>query len=89
MRGQLQILNPSMRGETIVTAPTKCTNKKEDKETAGRTQESRNMKKAKFKYPPKYNLFILKMGSPKPQWQYTTLLYALDFLFVEEDKVEM
>ncbi|KAK5839394.1 hypothetical protein PVK06_008173 [Gossypium arboreum] len=51
----MQILNPSMRGETIVTTPTKCTNKKEDKETTGGTQESRNKKKAKFKYPPKYN----------------------------------
>ncbi|KAK8309835.1 hypothetical protein V6Z11_D02G149000 [Gossypium hirsutum] len=33
----MQILNPSMRGETIVAAPTKCTNKRNDKETAGGT----------------------------------------------------
>ncbi|XP_040952784.1 DNA topoisomerase 1-like [Gossypium hirsutum] len=37
----------------MVTAPTKCTNKGKDKEIAGGTQESRNMKKAKSKDPSK------------------------------------
>ncbi|KAH1097741.1 hypothetical protein J1N35_014662, partial [Gossypium stocksii] len=51
----MQILNPSMRWETRMTAPAKCTNKRKDKETASGTQESRNMKKAKSKYPPNHN----------------------------------
>ncbi|PPS07785.1 hypothetical protein GOBAR_AA12854 [Gossypium barbadense] len=33
----MQILNPSMRGETMVTTPTKCTNKRKDKETTDGT----------------------------------------------------
>ncbi|PPE02783.1 hypothetical protein GOBAR_DD00198 [Gossypium barbadense] len=36
-RTGMQILNLGMRGETIVTAPTKCTNKRKDKETASGT----------------------------------------------------
>ncbi|PPD89743.1 hypothetical protein GOBAR_DD13324 [Gossypium barbadense] len=51
----MQILNPSIKGETMVTAPTKCTNKIKDKETTCGTQESRNTKKAKSKDPPKHN----------------------------------
>ncbi|PPD79586.1 hypothetical protein GOBAR_DD23487 [Gossypium barbadense] len=54
----MQILNPAIKGETMVTIPTKCTNKRKgnnNKETIGGTQESRNTKKAKFKDPPKHN----------------------------------
>ncbi|TYH05754.1 hypothetical protein ES288_A08G106600v1 [Gossypium darwinii] len=54
----IQILNPGMREETMVTAPTKCTNKRKgsnNKETIGGTQESRNTKKAKFRDLSKQN----------------------------------
>ncbi|KAH1038773.1 hypothetical protein J1N35_040516 [Gossypium stocksii] len=46
----MQILNPGMRGETMVTAPTKCTSKKKgsiNKKTTDGIQESSNIKKAK------------------------------------------
>ncbi|KAG4157871.1 hypothetical protein ERO13_D02G090066v2 [Gossypium hirsutum] len=33
----MQILNSGMRGETMMTTPTKCTNKRKDKETTGGT----------------------------------------------------
>ncbi|KAH1097014.1 hypothetical protein J1N35_013935 [Gossypium stocksii] len=46
---------PSMRGETMMTTPTKNTNKMNDKETTGGTYENRSTKKAKSKYPPKHN----------------------------------
>ncbi|PPS09312.1 hypothetical protein GOBAR_AA11334 [Gossypium barbadense] len=57
-RTVIQILNPGMREETMVTAPTKCTNKRKgsnNKETIGGTQESRNTKKAKFRDLSKQN----------------------------------
>ncbi|KAK5842183.1 hypothetical protein PVK06_004513 [Gossypium arboreum] len=44
-RTMMQILNHRMKGKNMVIALTKCTNKRKDKETAGRTQESRNTKK--------------------------------------------